>query len=625
MIEKSKHFGTIIPFVIAIIALLALSFFSYKRIKNLIEEAARINHANLVKVSLEKSFAALREKESDMRVYMYSKDSAYLSSYLAADTRILLQLNRLDSLISDDPLQQQNAIALKTAIDGRIEMMKNNLALFQASKVSIADRLKGNALMVDVRSHIDKMETEEDKLISIRSASFGRAAFITPLLTIFLIIGSVTFLIVLYFRISQEQNKSNTLTSNLENRTAELEVANYARSLIEASLDPLVTISADGKILDVNAASIKVTGIPREKLIDTDFSSYFTEPEKAREGYLQVFEKGFVSDYPLTIKHKDGNLTDVLYNASVYKDSKGKILGVFAAARDVTEQKWAKDLRVANIELAFQNDEKEKRAAELSIANIELAFQNDEKENRAAELVITNKELESFNYISSHDLQEPLRKIQVFASRLIADESRNLSTKGIDHIFRMQDAANRMQALIADLLAYSRTTSSERKFEITDLNTVMESVKKDFADTLAEKNAVIEVTEMCDARVIPFQFRQLLDNIIGNALKFAKPDLPPHIIIKSSIIKGSEANSPKLSSEKEYCHITITDNGLGFEPQYKDQIFELFKRLHDKEKIKGTGIGLSIVKKIVDNHNGLITATSELNKGANFDIYIPSS
>src|SRR6266542_1640635 len=113
----------------------------------------------------------------------------------------------------------------------------------------------------------------------------------------------------------------------------------YARSLVEASLDPLVTISSEGKITDVNEATIKVTGIAREKLIGTDFSDYFTEPEKAREGYQQVFAKGFVTDYPLTIRHKDGQLTDVLYNASVYKDAQGKVLGVFAAARDVTEQK----------------------------------------------------------------------------------------------------------------------------------------------------------------------------------------------------------------------------------------------------------------------------------------------
>ncbi len=123
--------------------------------------------------------------------------------------------------------------------------------------------------------------------------------------------------------------------------TAQRQAAQYARSLIEASLDPLVTISPEGKITDVNEATVKATGVPRDKLIGTDFSDYFTEPENAREGYLQVFKKGFVTDYPLTIRHKDGNLVSVLYNASVYKDISGNVLGVFAAARDVTAQRQA--------------------------------------------------------------------------------------------------------------------------------------------------------------------------------------------------------------------------------------------------------------------------------------------
>ncbi|MEC5164868.1 PAS domain S-box-containing protein [Flavobacterium sp. PL11] len=137
---------------------------------------------------------------------------------------------------------------------------------------------------------------------------------------------------------------------------------------------------------------MKVTGETREKLIGTDFSDYFTEPKKAREGYKQVFEEGFVSDYPLTIHHKNGNLTDVLYNASVYKDDKGNVLGVFAAARDVTNKK-AEELIIANKELAIKNEEKEKRAGELSAVNKKLVFQNEEKEKRAAELIIANKEL----------------------------------------------------------------------------------------------------------------------------------------------------------------------------------------------------------------------------------------
>jgi PAS domain S-box-containing protein len=135
--------------------------------------------------------------------------------------------------------------------------------------------------------------------------------------------------------------------------------ADYARSLIEASLDPLVTISPEGKITDVNEATIKVTGVERDKLIGTDFSDYFTEPHKAREGYQQVFSKGFVTDYPLTIRHKGGRLTDVLYNASVYKDTRGNVLGVFAAARDVTAQKRAE------AEVAVQRSRELERLAEL--------------------------------------------------------------------------------------------------------------------------------------------------------------------------------------------------------------------------------------------------------------------
>ena len=141
--------------------------------------------------------------------------------------------------------------------------------------------------------------------------------------------------------------------------TAQKQASQYARSLIEASLDPLVTISADGKITDVNEATVEVTGVRRETLIATDFSNYFTEPEKAREGYRQVFAKGFVTDYPLTIRHVDGRLTDVLYNASVYKDTRGNVIGVFAAARDVTARKRAEE------ELADQRRRELDRLSEL--------------------------------------------------------------------------------------------------------------------------------------------------------------------------------------------------------------------------------------------------------------------
>jgi signal transduction histidine kinase len=289
------------------------------------------------------------------------------------------------------------------------------------------------------------------------------------------------------------------------------------------------------------------------------------------------------------------------------------------------KEKRAAELVIANKELAFQNNEKEKRAAELIIANKELAFQNDEKEKRAEELVIANKELLAFTYISGHDLQEPLRKIQTFVTIILENENKNLSENGKYNFQRMQLAAGRMQQLIDDLLAFSRISTTELKFEKTELSVIMEEIKADLKETIMEKKAIIESSDLGSANIIAFQFRQLMYNLISNALKFSKPEIPSHIIIKSKVVKGSELHNDKLSADKQYCHITIEDNGIGFEPHFSERIFEVFQKLHGKEVYAGTGIGLAIVKKIVENHNGIITATGELNKGATFDIYIPAS
>jgi light-regulated signal transduction histidine kinase (bacteriophytochrome) len=289
------------------------------------------------------------------------------------------------------------------------------------------------------------------------------------------------------------------------------------------------------------------------------------------------------------------------------------------------KEKRAAELIIANKELVYQNEEKEKRAAELVIANKELAFQNEEKEKRAAELIAANKELLAFTYVSSHDLQEPLRKIQTFVTVLLEKEQQNLSDNGKFNFKRIQLAAGRMQQLIEDLLAFSRISTTEHKFELTDLKLIIDDVKTELKDIIQEKHAIIEDNELHSANVIFFQFRQLMYNLISNALKFSHPDLPPRIIIKSRIIKGNELDSEKLSPDIFYFHIKVKDNGIGFEPHFSQRIFEVFQKLHSKEEYSGTGIGLAIVKKIIENHNGLITATSELGKGATFDIYIPAN
>jgi len=239
------------------------------------------------------------------------------------------------------------------------------------------------------------------------------------------------------------------------------------------------------------------------------------------------------------------------------------------------------------------------------------------------ELEKMNKELQSFAYISSHDLQEPLRKIQTFAMVIIEQESKNLSDKGKDYFLRMQSAAARMQTLINDLLAYSRTSNVINKFEVTDLNEVIGEVLADLQEEITEKAATIRIPAMCHAEVIPSQFRQLLYNLVSNSLKFSAPERPPVVTIKSIEGYGINFNHKQLKDDMLYCHISVTDNGIGFDQQYDERIFQLFQRLQDRSVYKGTGIGLAIVKKIVDNHNGFIDAEGTLGKGSSFNIYIP--
>ena len=325
--------------------------------------------------------------------------------------------------------------------------------------------------------------------------------------------------------------------------------------------------------------------------------------ERVIDFVKQAWQKNEPFEITFPLRRKDGKYCWFLTRVFPVKDAKGKVLRWIGTNTDIEEQKVFSE----------QLEEKvNERTVQLNTAN-----QNLEEKN--TELQKMNKELEAFTYISSHDLQEPLRKIQTFAGRIIATEEEHLSDTAKEYFSRMQYAATRMQTLIEDLLAFSRLSTSERKFEKTDLSKIVDEVKEEFKETMEEKNATIIADEMCEANIIPFQFCQLMHNLIGNALKFSKKDVPPHIIIKSELLKGS--HSPFVN--RDACHISVSDNGIGFEKQFSERIFGVFQRLHGKSEYTGTGIGLAIVKKIVENHDGIITAQSEVEKGATFNIYLP--
>ncbi|MBC7536031.1 MAG: PAS domain-containing protein [Ferruginibacter sp.] len=239
------------------------------------------------------------------------------------------------------------------------------------------------------------------------------------------------------------------------------------------------------------------------------------------------------------------------------------------------------------------------------------------------ELERSNAELESFNYIASHDLQEPLRKIQAFSQRILEKEQDNFSTTTADYFIRITNAAARMQNLIDALISYSRTNATGVGTTDTNLNELLASVKEGLQDSINEKNAFIEYGVLPVVRVIPVQFHQLFTNLISNSLKYSKAEEAPHILIEAFSVAGKEIIAFDANKTVNYWNITVEDNGIGFEQKYHSKIFELFQRLHPNSAYLGTGIGLAICSKIMRNHEGFIDATGKPGLGAKFNIYLP--
>jgi len=237
------------------------------------------------------------------------------------------------------------------------------------------------------------------------------------------------------------------------------------------------------------------------------------------------------------------------------------------------------------------------------------------------ELENANAELASFSYVASHDLQEPLRKIQGFSKRIIDKEAENLSDTAKDYFNRINAAAKRMQNLIESLLSFSRTNLSEVIFEKTDLNKTLLEVQTALNELITQKNAVIESQILPSLNAVPVQMHQLFLNLIGNSLKYSKPEVAPHIQITAEKVTINEITG-QVELYGEFWKIVISDNGIGFEQQYENKIFELFQRLHGKTEYEGTGIGLAICKKIVQAHNGTITATGQPGIGSTFTFFL---
>jgi PAS domain S-box-containing protein len=357
----------------------------------------------------------------------------------------------------------------------------------------------------------------------------------------------------------------------------------YTRSLIEASLDPLVTISREGTITDVNQATESVTGVARERLIGSDFCQYFTEPEAARRGYEEVLDRGLVRDYPLAIRHTSGQVRDVLYNAGVFRNEKGEIDGVFAAARDITDRKRAEE-EVRNL-----NQELEGRVAA-----------------RTAELLALNQELESFTYAVAHDLRAPLRHIHGFSDLLLLhDDASTLSAEGRHWLDCILTGTARMERLLEDLLDLSRFGRQTVNRRTIPLKRLVEEVIDDLAPETANRLIEWKLGDLPMADCDPALMRVVFVNLLSNAVKFTRPRTTATIEVGQKMLNGEPV-------------LFVRDNGAGFDMKYAGKLFGVFQRLHLEKDFEGTGIGLATVQRILLKHGGRIWAEAEVDKGATF-------
>ena len=397
--------------------------------------------------------------------------------------------------------------------------------------------------------------------------------------------------------ISLDVTESHFLTLQLAAIHEEVKQKEKQHQLMINSIDDyaILLLDKNGIIQNWNKGAEKINGYSANEIIGKNFGIFYSEEDNGKKLPELLIEQATLNgkaNHEGWRVRRDGTAYWSNTIITALHDEDDNVIGFSKVTRDLTERKLAED-------------KLKEYATRIEEHNIELQR--------------INKELDSFTYTASHDLQEPLRKIKTFCNLIISKDNEHLSADAKTYFDKIDSATSRMQKLIESLLHYSRATTSEIILEPADLNSIVTEVKKDLSEIITEKNATIITKNLPVLKVMPFQFHQLFFNIIENAIKYQRENVPP--VIKVEAVPVTHATE---SGEESYYKIIISDNGIGFEQEYADNIFKLFQRLHGRNEYSGTGIGLAICKKIVENHRGTITATSGPGKGSIFTILIPA-
>ncbi|WP_291285165.1 CHASE3 domain-containing protein [Flavobacterium sp.] len=577
-------------FVIAVFILLFLSSIAYKHNQDLNESSKLVMHTYEINIQLERLMSAIKDAETGQRGYIITRNARFLTPYLYSRDKVNTSFITLKKLTADNPKQQENLQRLFKLIIQRFVSFENCL---KYSDPKTYDKRKldnymfgGRILMENIRFKVDEMKDSEKSYLAKRLKIYDAEISLSPLFSISLFLVALTFILLAYRQISRDFERLKIINKQL-----------LISSGLMAESESIGKFSTwqwdlDTNKIDYSDNQYRLLGYePNAFVPEKGTFLNFVHPEdkvtvaKSMEGILNYEQLPFVY-YKIMLPNQEVR----------HFKTTGKLL---------TDQQGSKILLGINFDITDEH-----------LLNIEL-------QERNLELEKSNKELASFNHVASHDLQEPLRKIQTFISRVSDADKAVMSQSARDYIAKIEVSAKRMRVLIDDLLLFSRTNTTKKEFIKSNLNELLKNAEAELTEMIDEKKAVITTTKLPKLSVIPYQIEQLFINLIGNSLKYNRPNIAPEIAIESQ--KVFSVDYPELLDQnvKKFHKITFTDNGMGFDPQFKETIFVLFQRLHSKTDYPGTGIGLAICKKIVDNHKGYIMADSQPDQGSVFTIFLP--
>ena len=600
--------------VVAILSLGANAAVSNYNVRVLINNNQIVSESMAIKRNLDDLLMDLLNMETGHRGFMITGRDTYLEPFEAGTTNLPIRLTELNRLFGDNPgklMELQDVSSLMTA---KQDEMTHSLLVYRTiGRDAAHEQIKtdlGKKLMDRVRVGVQHLVDQESVRLRERQTlaeSKQRATVVTNLVGGGLTIGMVA---IAYVLVRRELNRRL-----IAEREARSNVEKF-RTLTEAVPHIVWSANSAGSVESFNRQWQLYTGLTPEIGYGWGWLGALHPEDKSKSeaNWRQSLSSGKPYETEYRLRGEDGAYRWFLIRAVAHQDSRGRITNWYGTSTDIHDRK----LMMTELDEKVQARTEELRAVvgDLRDEVAERVKTEEQLKGLTSELRRSNEELEQFAYVASHDLQEPLRKIQAFGDRLRTKYAASIEGGGKEYLDGIWSSATRMRQLIDDLLTFSRISVKPVTFRVVALNTLLEEVISDLDVRIRQTEATIEVGPLPMIAADPVQMRQLFQNLLSNAIKFHRRGVPPVVQIRQRI-QDSELGSPTNSS---LVTIDVIDNGIGFDEKYLDRIFQMFQRLHGRDEYEGTGVGLAVCRKIVERHGGTITARTCPGEGAIFTV-----